>query len=301
MAAVVTVGRNVDLLSQTAFTGQQMFSAVTLRGHIEICQPFVPRPQISHVVFDFDGTLSWLRHRWPEIMCELFLEYLQPKPGEPACQLHDKLLVEILALNGKPSLFQMRRCVEMGAQRGETVPPAETLLTKYQERLTEALEQRTAEIIEGRGTTDAFLVYGARAFLERLRERGLTLIILSGTAEEHVIREADLLGLRSYFGPHIYGSTPDLALSSKDAILTGLLRDEKVSGEQVLCFGDGPVELALCRAAGGLAIGVASDEMENGSGRNDPHKRQVLVGAGAHAIIPDYREPQALIECLLGE
>ena len=121
------------------------------------------------------------------------------------------------------------------------------------------------------------------------------------TAEEHVIREADLLGLRSYFGPHIYGSTPDLALSSKDAILTGLLRDEKVSGEQVLCFGDGPVELALCRAAGGLAIGVASDEMENGSGRNDPHKRQVLVGAGAHAIIPDYREPQALIECLLGE
>ncbi len=47
----------------TAFVGQVAF------------QPsYRPRPRVSHVVFDFDGTLSWLRHGWPEMMVEVMRE-----------------------------------------------------------------------------------------------------------------------------------------------------------------------------------------------------------------------------------
>ena len=34
--------------------------------------------KVTHVVFDFDGTLSWLRHGWPELMLEVFEENMPP-------------------------------------------------------------------------------------------------------------------------------------------------------------------------------------------------------------------------------
>ena len=36
--------------------------------NIELLPSFAPRPKATHVVFDFDGTLSWIRHGWPEMM-----------------------------------------------------------------------------------------------------------------------------------------------------------------------------------------------------------------------------------------
>ncbi len=51
---------------------------------------------------------------------------------------------------------------------------------------------------------------------------------------------------------------------------------------------------------GGLAVAVASDEANNGSGRFDPWKRERLLGVGAHVVIPDYRDAVALVDYLLG-
>ncbi|HAM70740.1 MAG TPA: haloacid dehalogenase, partial [Verrucomicrobiales bacterium] len=47
---------------------------------------------------------------------------------------------------------------------------------------------------------------------------------------------------------------------------------------------------------GGLAIAVASDEANNGSGRIDPWKRERLLGVGADAVIPDYRDATPLLD-----
>ena len=41
---------------------------------IEIPAPLEPRPEISHVLFDFDGTLSLIRQGWPEVMVPMFVE-----------------------------------------------------------------------------------------------------------------------------------------------------------------------------------------------------------------------------------
>jgi hypothetical protein len=64
--------RMIDLSRERGFTDGQMFPVASFSGVVEIKPSFSPHPQISHVVFDFDGTLSWLRHSWPEIMYELF-------------------------------------------------------------------------------------------------------------------------------------------------------------------------------------------------------------------------------------
>jgi phosphoglycolate phosphatase-like HAD superfamily hydrolase len=273
--------------------------------HFETTAPFAPRPQISHVVFDFDGTLSWLRHGWPELMAGLFLRHLpeaqhKVAPEEEFSSIHDLLLNDILSLNGKSSIFQMERCAERVVAHGGPKLDPQQMLSEYQAALQAAVRERSTQINDGHSRPEDFVVHGARSLLELLRARNLVLIILSGTLEPQVKAEAELLGIASFFGRHIYGGTADLQKSSKKAVIERLLNEEGIAGEHLLSFGDGPVEIRLTKAAGGLAVGIASDEDRNGSGLMDPHKRRQLREAGADLLIADYRNPALLLESLLG-
>jgi phosphoglycolate phosphatase len=255
------------------------------------------RPQISHVVFDFDGTLSWLRHGWPEMMAGIFLKRL---PAEDRQAIHETLLADILSLNGKSSIFQMERCVERVRERGGPDLDPQNMLKEYLDVLHSAVGERIEQLKRGEVRPDDFVVHGAQIFLKKMQTRGLMMVILSGTEETQVKHEAGLLGLADFFGTHIYGGTANLVQSSKQAVIERLLREEKISGEHLLSFGDGPVEIRVTKQAGGLAVGVASDEDVNGSGKLHPQKVPQLREAGADLLIPDYREPDALLESILG-
>jgi hypothetical protein len=82
-------------------------------------------------------------------------------------------------------------------------------------------------------------------------------------------------------------------------VFENILRDNGISGENVLSFGDGPVEIACTKTIGGLAIAICSDETDNGSGKMDPGKQAQLLEAGADAAYPDFRDMPALMEYLL--
>ena len=276
-----------------------MIPAAGFQGLVEFSPGFLPRPGISHVVFDFDGTLSWLRHGWPALMLQVFQEQLGGCAGEAGPAFGEQLLEDILALNGKASIHQMRRGVHRLREQGIRPPAPEELLRDYQQRLDAIIQERTEAILGGKARREDFVVHGARGLLEQLTARGLTLIILSGTVEHRVKQEAELLDLARYFGSHIYGGTADVAQSSKRAIIARLLREEGITGEQLLSLGDGPVEIAVARVVGGLTVGVASDEDHNGSGLLHPQKRKVLAAAGADVLIPDYRDAAALMERIL--
>lgn len=268
--------------------------------------PFAPRPQISHVIFDFDGTLSWLRHGWPDLMAGLFLKHI-PKHGPPGSMLalpnneiHDLLIDDILSLNGKSSIYQMERCVERVVEWGGPRLAPEKMLHEYQVLLQAAVRERTGQLNRGEARPDDYVVFGARTLLENLRNRGLVLVILSGTVHPQVKEEAGLLQIAEFFGTHIYGGTANLQQSSKEAVIKRLLSEERISGDHLLSFGDGPVEIRLTKEAGGMAVGVASDEDRNGSGRLHPQKAKQLREAGADLLVPDYRNAEGLLESLLG-
>lgn len=267
---------------------------------IECPAPFPCRPGISHVIFDFDGTLLWLRHGWPRLMFEVFRPYYPARPGEKEEEIFDLLISEILSLNGKQSIFQMSRFYEGVRQRGGTCPAPEELLREYQRRLDAVIAQRAGDLQSGRAGADDFVVRGARAFLEKLRGRGLGLIILSGTLEDRVREEARWLGLDVFFGRHIYGGTADPGAFSKKLVIDRLLTGEAISGSRLLSFGDGPVEIEETKRAGGLAIGVASDEENNGSGRPDRWKREQLWQAGADAVTADFQAAEDLLKMIFG-
>jgi phosphoglycolate phosphatase-like HAD superfamily hydrolase len=57
-------------------------------------------------------------------------------------------------------------------------------------------------------------------------------------------------------------------------------------GDELLCCGDGVTEILAVKAAGGLALGVATDEPE--CAVVEPGKRERLIAAGADWIAPNY-------------
>ena len=125
---------------------------------------------------------------------------------------------------------------------------------------------------------------GSHALLEDLRRRGLTLYLASGTDLKYVRHEAALLGVAEYFGEHIYGALDDYQNFSKQMIIERILRENDLHGEQLLGFGDGFVEIEEIKRVGGVAVAVASDEVN----RRGVHawKRDRLVRAGADHCHP---------------
>lgn len=272
----------------------------SFQGVVEFADRFGPRPRLAHVLFDFDGTLSLLREGWPDVMVPMFTEMLPRRPSETEAEARQLLLDDIMRLNGKQTIYQMMQFADRVRERGGQ--PQEPLWYKneYLRRLNERIASRIAALRDG-ASPESYLVHGARRLLELLQARGVTLYLASGTDEVYVRQEAALLGLAPFFGRHIYGALDDYKQFSKKMVIERILAENEVSGEYLLAFGDGYVEIENTKEVGGLAVAVASDEANNGSGRIDPWKRQRLCAVGADAVIPDYRDAEALLACLFGE
>lgn len=278
-----------------------MLLTSSLSGQVELSPAFAPRPGISHVLFDFDGTLSLLREGWPEVMVPMLIEMLPRLPGETAEPVRRLLLDDVMRLNGKQTIYQMIQFAERVRERGGQPQDPLWYKNEYLRRLRERIRSRLDGLRAQSLAPDDFLVFGARALLENLLKRNLTLYLASGTDEPDVKEEAELLNIARYFGSRIYGAQDDYRKFSKKMVIERILREHGISGAQLLAFGDGYVEIQNTREVGGLAVAVASDEANNGSGRVDEWKRQRLLSVGADAVIPDYRDAITLVDCILAK
>src|SRR4051812_28345017 len=110
---------------------------------VELPAPLEPRPEISHVLFDFDGTLSLIRQGWPEVMVPMFVEALPRLPGETDAEVEQMVLDDIMRLNGKQTIYQMMQLAERITERGGE--PREPLWYKheYLRRLDAHIAART--------------------------------------------------------------------------------------------------------------------------------------------------------------
>jgi phosphoglycolate phosphatase-like HAD superfamily hydrolase len=265
-------------------------------GLVEWTPGFARRPGISHVLFDFDGTLSLIRQGWPEVMVPMFVEMLPPVPGESEEERSRLCFEDIMRLNGKQTIYQMIQFAERVKERGGE--PREPLWYKneYLRRLDVKIRGRLDGLRNGSLAPDDLLVYGARAILDNLQAQGLPLYLASGTDEVFVKEEAQLLDVTRYFDRHIYGAQDDYKTFSKKMVIESILRENNIAGDKLLAFGDGYVEIQNTKEVGGLAVAVASDEAHNGSGRMDEWKRTRLLGVGADVVIPDFRDGEALLQ-----
>jgi phosphoglycolate phosphatase len=276
-------------------------SASVFRGLVEWTPGFVPRPGVAHVLFDFDGTLSLIRQGWPEVMAPMFVEMLPPLPDETEQERSNLCFEDIMRLNGKQTIYQMIQFADRVKERGGQPRDPLWYKNEYLRRLDVRIRWRLDALRSGKIAPDDLLVYGARTTLEHLRSRGVNLYLASGTDEPFVKQEADLLDLTGYFGPHIYGAKDDYKTFSKKMVIDRILRENHISGDKLLAFGDGYVEIQNTKEVGGLAVAVASDEAHNGSGQMDEWKRTRLLGVGADVVIPDFRDGEVLVNCVFDQ
>src|SRR5947209_1578250 len=90
----------------------------TSNGLVEFSPNLSPRVNISPVRFDFDGTLSLIRHGWPEVMVPMFVEMLPSLPNENEESRHRLCYDDVMRLNGKQTIYQMMQSAERIKARG---------------------------------------------------------------------------------------------------------------------------------------------------------------------------------------
>ena len=265
---------------------------------LEIINPNHLRGPFRCVVFDFDGTLSLLRGDWQGLMVPPMVETLV---ATGTSESRDELtaIVEefVTRLTGQPTMQQMIALCDEVEKRGRPRPSAEEHLERYLALLIARTQSRIAELEARRTTPERMLVPGARPLVERLSADGWLLAIASGTELSEVRRESTVLKIDHFFGPRIYGPVNNDVSFSKELVLRQLMAEHDLRGDQIVAIGDGPAEIRAIKAVGGLAIGVASDEVQQ-DGRINPLKREHLLRAGADAIVPDYRDLPAVFKVM---
>ena len=267
---------------------------------IEILRPGFPRGRFRSALFDFDGTLSLIREGWPQVMIPMMVDVLREAgAAEPDAELAGAVEEFVMRLNGRQTIYQMIQLADEVRKRGGT--PLEPLAYKhrYHDLLMQRIRGRLDALASGAAPPADWTVPSSHEMLAMLRERGITLYLASGTDLAFVRREAELLGVAPYFGNHIYGALDDYKNFSKQMVIERILRDNDLRGEELIGFGDGFVEIEEVKAAGGVAVAVASDETAR-RGVN-AWKRDRLVRAGADVVIPEYRGQQRLLRYLFAE
>ncbi|MEE3232613.1 MAG: HAD family hydrolase [Candidatus Latescibacterota bacterium] len=247
-------------------------------------------------LFDFDGTLSWLRSGWPELMTSLLSSHL-PLLQDETPEARNKTLDGIsFGLSGQATMVQMQHFVKLAELREQTVPSADILYRDYAFQLNKVVNDRISSIQNHEKNPTDFIIPGSLEFLTWLKSNGETCAIVSGTEEKHVRKEAKLLGLTSFFGDRIYGCKGDPFKYNKASIFSRLMEETNVSGNDMVAFGDGPVEIIECKRLGGYAVAICTNEHQLKTTNCNPKKRAQLLAAGADVAIPDFLEAMNLFD-----
>ncbi|MBN2029962.1 HAD family hydrolase [bacterium] len=266
---------------------------------IEIINTNIKRGHIRHALFDFDGTISLIREGWQTIMIPMMVEILAETPEHKPEEELESLVTEFVTrLTGKQTIYQMIQLCEEVEKRGQK--PLTPLQYKriYLDRLQNHIAHRIEGLKSGVLTSEEMTVRGSLRILDAFHSRSITCYLASGTDEKDVLEEADLLGLSNHF-EGIYGALDDYQNYSKKMVIDRIIGENRLHGPEFVILGDGYVEIEDGKSAGGIAVGVASNESERKG--IDSWKRNRLIRAGADLIIPDFQEYDRLMTYLMME
>ena len=267
---------------------------------IETIHPDASAAQARVALFDFDGTLSLIRAGWVDVMVPMMTEgLLETHSGESEDELRTIVEEYVGRLTGRQTIYQMIEYAQQIERRGGR--PRDPLEYKrdYLDRLGLKIRDRIEGLRRGEFAPDAFLVPGARALLEALAERGLTLYLASGTDQVYMREEAELLDVARYFDGNVFGALDDYKSFSKKILIERIIRESDFRGDEFLGFGDGFVEIENVKEVGGVAVGAATAEPD--CLEVDEVKRRRLIAVGADWIVPHYRDRDALLAALFAE
>ncbi|PCJ61244.1 MAG: hypothetical protein COA79_06595 [Planctomycetota bacterium] len=279
--------------------------AVYLKNsNIEIVEPIPQNLNITHAIFDHDGTISTIRHGWEEVMQIVMYELITN--GQNLIET-EKLSLEteidsfIEITTGIRTLEQMDGLKDLIIKYKNV--PNDQIKDRFEYKkiyLTELMKSvkiKVKNLEDGNDKPELYAIKDVIPFLNTLHEKGITSFLASGTDEVEVKKEAKAMKYANVFNGGIYGARDSFDGDIKSFVMNNISKDMGQGNlKNTVVFGDGPVEIREGRKRGAITIGVASDEIKKEG--IDAKKRQRLIKAGAHIIIGDYLEADKLIDLL---
>lgn len=271
---------------------------------IEIVEEYGSPISPKYFMFDHDGTISVLREGWESLMQPMMLQSIAgdalPQLSSQQKEIINQKITQLISqTTGAPTIVQMEGLVELIHREGfvekSEVKSAEFYKLQFLELLTERVAKRLDQFQCKELETEDFTIKNVLSFIQQLKDASLELYLASGTDQANVIQEANSLGYGSWFKGGIHGALPD-GISAKQKVLRHLLDEKQASPQEIVVVGDGPSEIREGRKVGAFCIGVASDELRR-HGLNLA-KRERLIRAGAHLIIPDFAQSDTLLKIL---
>ena len=304
-AEILAMARQADYVFKPDVAEDLRRASYQPQTDIEVVRSLPEKLDIRHAIFDHDGTLSTLREGWEAIMEPMMVRaILGPRYASADETLFARVVQACRELidrtTGIQTLVQMQGLVELVRQFG--CVPAGDILDEhgykriYNDALLQQVRGRVAKLKRGELNSADFQIKNARELLLALHSRGITLYLASGTDTHDVIAEAQAMGYAGLFGGRIFGAVGNVKIEAKKIVLSRIMRENGLSGANLVTFGDGPVEIRETHRVGGTTVGVASDEVRR-FGLNSS-KRRRLIRAGADLIVPDFSQLDALLEML---
>lgn len=303
---IMQIGTDTDLIYNPELADDIRLANYLKDTEIEIINEWQEELQISHAIFDHDGTISTLREGWEEIMEPMMIKSIlgdHYKDTDEALyhRIQARVVDFIDKTTGIQTLIQMQGLVKLVKEFG--IVPENQILDEfgykeiYNEELLKMVKIREEKLNKGELAIEDFTLKNAVLLLEKLHKAGVKLYLASGTDDEDVKSEAENLGYGHLFEGRIFGSIGDVTKEAKKIVLDRIL--DKIGDAkkgQLVVFGDGPVEIRETRKRGGVAIGVASNEIKRHS--LNESKRSRLIKAGADVVIPDFSQLSELLKLL---
>jgi len=304
---IIAVSADPDYIYQPELAQDIRKAKYVKNTDIELCcaPHSIAVGRIKHMVFDHDGTISVLRQGWENIMEPVMVKAILGRQYESADEnlygeVRARVREYICKSTGVQTIVQMEYLVELVREFG--VVPDDEVLDKhgykriYNDALMKMVNERIARFKSSRLNISDCTVKGAAEFLGTLKEKGVRLYLCSGTDIGDVIAEARILGYADLFDGGIYGAVDDVSKYSKRMVVNDIIAGNDLEGPELVVFGDGPVEMRECRRHGGIAVGIASDEVRR-YGLNS-EKRTRLIRAGAQIVVPDFSQADELLAFL---
>lgn len=248
---------------------------------------------VKFALFDFDGTISLIREGWQNIMIPYFIDVIQQTGTDEAVHEIENLVTEFVdKLTGKQTIFQCMQLAEEVRKRNTTPLDPYEYKKEYLRRLDQVIANRKDDLKTGKAAPSQYLVTGIEKLLNELNDMGINCYLASGTDEKDVLEEAALLHIDQYFNNRIFGARDEILTCSKELVIQNIIKENHISGAELVSFGDGYVEIELVANIGGLAVGIASDEKN--IGQLNEWKRKRLIEAGASLILADFTNVSAM-------
>ena len=267
---------------------------------IEHIRPGASAAGAKVALFDFDGTISIIRSGWIDVMAPMMVEILLDlETGEAEAELDSLVREFIWRTTGKETIYQMMDFAGHVQKRGGRAREPLEYKKMYLDRLWVKIRGRIDDLKQGRVSPEQYMVPGARALLESLKERGLKLYLASGTDEIYMKEEARLLDVARYFDGGVHGAQEDYKSFSKKILIQRIISNSDAGGREIVGFGDGYVEIEEVKLVGGVTVGVATQEPE--CREIDAWKRQRLIGVGADYIVPNFLARQQILDALFAK